>query len=122
MVTRDQRVLRRRLPRVSSPKGNAQSGRAPQTPSAPKWFVYISSRGTYRPMGMRTHATHESPHERSNSRTAGLWLALLTVGVQCAPVIKRDISKVPAGQVGFDDLCGLQPYFDRLALKIGTPP
>jgi hypothetical protein len=44
------------------------------------------------------------------------------LGTQCAPAIKRDLSNLPAGRVGFDDMCGLQTYFDRLAMKIGTPP
>lgn len=49
-------------------------------------------------------------------------LAVLMLETQCAPAIKRDLSSLPAGRVGFDDLCGLQTYFDRLAMKIGTPP
>lgn len=40
-------------------------------------------------------------------------LALTT----CAAGIKRDLSTVPVGQVGFDDLCGLQHYFDAIAAK-----
>ena len=31
--------------------------------------------------------------------------------------MKRDLSHIPAGQVGFDDLCDLQTYFDGLATK-----
>ncbi|MEP6653442.1 MAG: hypothetical protein ABJA82_08800 [Myxococcales bacterium] len=49
-------------------------------------------------------------------------VTLLMVAAQCAPAIKRDYSNIPAGRVGFDDMCGLQTYFDRLAMKIGTPP
>ncbi len=48
--------------------------------------------------------------------------ALVALSAQCAPTIKRDLSSLPAGRVGFDDMCGLQTYFDRLAMKIGTPP
>jgi hypothetical protein len=44
------------------------------------------------------------------------------VVAQCAPALKRDYSNVPAGRVGFEDMCGLQAYFDRLAMKIGAPP
>ena len=49
-------------------------------------------------------------------------LAVLLVAAQCAPAIKRDYSSIPAGRVGFDDMCGLQTYFDRLEMKVGTPP
>lgn len=49
-------------------------------------------------------------------------IALLLLTAQCAPAIKRDYSSIPAGRVGFDDMCGLQTYFDRLAMKIGNPP
>lgn len=49
-------------------------------------------------------------------------LGVLAVAAQCAPSIKRDYSNVPAGRVGFDDMCGLQTYFDRLEMKVGTPP
>lgn len=50
------------------------------------------------------------------------WLAVTLVGAACAPAIRRDLSQIPAGRVGFDDLCGVQTYFDRLAMKIGEPP
>jgi len=40
----------------------------------------------------------------------------------CGPGVKRDLSNVPVGQVGFDDLCGLQNYYDTLAIKEATPP
>lgn len=49
-------------------------------------------------------------------------VTLLMVTAQCAPAIKRDYANIPAGRVGFDDMCGLQTYFDRLAMKIDTPP
>lgn len=39
-----------------------------------------------------------------------------------APTVKRDLSKVPAGQVGFDDLCGLQTYFDDIESRRESPP
>ena len=38
------------------------------------------------------------------------------------PSVQRDLSKMPPGQVGFDDLCGLQSYFDAIAIKTTTPP
>jgi hypothetical protein len=49
-----------------------------------------------------------------------LAVGLLIAG--CAPGVKRDLSKLPAGQVGFDDVCGLQTYFDKLTTKEGTAP
>jgi hypothetical protein len=42
--------------------------------------------------------------------------------VTCGPALKRDLSKIPVGQVGFDDLCGMQDYFDTLELKKAAPP
>jgi len=36
--------------------------------------------------------------------------------------IKRDLSKTPAGQVGFDDMCDLQGYFDSLEMRTSPPP
>jgi hypothetical protein len=47
---------------------------------------------------------------------------LLTVGVGCGIAIRRDLSTVPPGQVGFDDMCGLQEYFDALEIKTSSPP
>jgi hypothetical protein len=40
----------------------------------------------------------------------------------CSPVIKRDYSTIPTGQVGFDDMCGLQDYFDGLEAKVSKEP
>jgi hypothetical protein len=39
-----------------------------------------------------------------------------------APAVKRDLSAIPVGQVGFDDMCGLQEYFDEMSLKMVPPP
>jgi hypothetical protein len=53
------------------------------------------------------------------------WLALLGLGpwsAACAPTIKRDLSKIPAGQVGFDDMCGLQSYFDDIEARKEPAP
>jgi len=47
---------------------------------------------------------------------------LLTAGVGCGIAIRRDLSNVPPGQVGFDDMCGLQEYFDALEIKTSPPP
>jgi hypothetical protein len=42
--------------------------------------------------------------------------------VACGIAIKRDLSTIPQGQVGFDDMCGLQEYFDALEAKVSTEP
>jgi hypothetical protein len=51
---------------------------------------------------------------------------LLAVGaataVGCGIAIRRDLSTVPAGRVGFDDMCGLQEYFDALEIHTSPPP
>jgi hypothetical protein len=56
-------------------------------------------------------------------RFEGLWVGLIIVTtVACSIAIRRDLSAVPAGQVGFDDMCGLQEYFDALEIKTSPPP
>ncbi|HXN31242.1 MAG TPA: hypothetical protein VN894_05245, partial [Polyangiaceae bacterium] len=50
----------------------------------------------------------------------GCGVAVLAVG--CGIAIRRDLSAVPPGQVGFDDMCGLQAYFDALAIKTSPAP
>ncbi len=47
---------------------------------------------------------------------------LLLVGVGCGIAVQRDLSAIPPGQVGFDDMCGLQEYFDALEIKSSPPP
>lgn len=49
-------------------------------------------------------------------------VALLALACGCGPGIERDLSGIPAGQVGFDDMCGVQGYFDTIAVKKGDPP
>jgi hypothetical protein len=57
----------------------------------------------------------------AHARSTGLLVVgLVSLSVACSIAVRRDLSKVPAGQVGFDDMCGLQEYFD--ALEIGTSP
>jgi len=46
----------------------------------------------------------------------------LAMGIGCGIAIRRDLSTVPPGQVGFDDMCGLQEYFDALEIKSSPPP
>lgn len=55
----------------------------------------------------------------------GTLIALVAIcfpSVTCGPTLKRDLSATPVGQVGFDDLCGLQGYFDTLEQKKAIPP
>jgi hypothetical protein len=47
---------------------------------------------------------------------------LLLIGVGCGIAVQRDLSAIPPGQVGFDDMCGLQEYFDALEIKTSPPP
>ena len=49
-------------------------------------------------------------------------LGLVVLPVACGIAIRRDLSALPAGQVGFDDMCGLQAYFDALQLGTSPPP
>jgi hypothetical protein len=56
-------------------------------------------------------------------RQVGWLIVGVTVAsVACSIAIRRDLSTVPPGQVGFDDMCGLQEYFDALEIKTVAPP
>ncbi|HVZ87577.1 MAG TPA: hypothetical protein VHG72_11450, partial [Polyangia bacterium] len=50
----------------------------------------------------------------------GAGLVMLAVG--CGIAVQRDLSTIPPGQVGFDDMCGLQGYFDALEINTSPPP
>ena len=52
--------------------------------------------------------------------TAGA--AALALSVACGIAIQRDLSAIPAGQVSYEDACGLQQYFDTLDAKRVSPP
>jgi len=58
---------------------------------------------------------------RSGVLRVGLIVVLATAACT-AIIVRRDLSAVPAGQVGFDDMCGLQEYFDALEIKTSPPP
>jgi hypothetical protein len=49
-------------------------------------------------------------------------VALLVLAAGCGILVRRDLSGVPAGQIGFDDMCGLQEYFDTLEIHVSPPP
>ncbi len=56
-------------------------------------------------------------------RPAFLLVSLSAVGaLACGIVVQRDLSAIPPGQIGFDDMCGLQDYFDSLEAKVSKPP
>jgi hypothetical protein len=54
--------------------------------------------------------------------TGMLVVGLVVLSAACSIAIRRDLSSVPAGQVGFDDMCGLQEYFDALEIGTSRPP
>ncbi len=58
----------------------------------------------------------------ASKRLLVLGCGLALVGVGCGIAISRDLSAVPPGQVGFDDMCGLQAYFDALEIKTSPAP
>ena len=47
---------------------------------------------------------------------------VVLAAVGCGIAIRRDLSAVPPGQVGFDDMCGLQAYFDAIEIKTSPAP
>lgn len=56
--------------------------------------------------------------------TAGMvgMMAVAIGAAGCAIAIERDLTTTPPSQVVFDDLCGLQDYYDTLTLKKAAPP
>ncbi|HEY4183958.1 MAG TPA: hypothetical protein VGP07_02775 [Polyangia bacterium] len=49
-------------------------------------------------------------------------VAVFVLMTGCGTAVKRDLSGIPAGQVGFDDLCGVQDYYDEIAVdKVAAP-
>jgi hypothetical protein len=57
------------------------------------------------------------------TRPLFLLLTASAVGaVACGIAIQRDLSAIPPGQIGFDDMCSLQDYFDSLEAKVAKPP
>src|SRR5262245_19911787 len=59
----------------------------------------------------------------ARARSVGaILVGAATLSIACSIAVRRDLSAVPAGQVGFDDMCGLQEYFDALAIRSSPPP
>jgi len=63
-----------------------------------------------------------SPRSRLGRLLGTVCLAAVGLAAACGIGIRRDLSTIPPGQVGFDDMCGLQDYFDTLEAKLATPP
>jgi len=49
-------------------------------------------------------------------------VAGLALGAACGIGLRRDLATIPPGRVGFDDMCGLQDYFDTIEAKLAEPP
>jgi hypothetical protein len=71
----------------------------------------------------RVYAAGPPMHMTKPTRVLFLVAVVSALGaVACGIAIKRDLSAIPTGQVGFDDLCGLQDYFDSLEAKVAKEP
>jgi hypothetical protein len=62
------------------------------------------------------------PRARLSRLLVTVCLAAIGLAAACGIGIRRDLATIPPGQVGFDDMCGLQDYFDTLEAKLATPP
>jgi hypothetical protein len=70
-----------------------------------------------------THPRHPLRRRLVLRRLAvGLALGGGALAIACGIGVQRDYSAIPVGQVGFDDLCGLQDYFDTIEAKLATAP
>src|SRR4051812_24533046 len=59
----------------------------------------------------------------ARARSVGLFLVgAVSISIACSVAIRRDLSAIPPGQVGFDDMCGLQEYFDAIEIRTSPPP
>src|ERR1017187_2169622 len=56
------------------------------------------------------------------NRSFVLVCGVVVLAVGCGIAIRRDLSAVPAGQVGFGHTWGLQGYFDAIEIKTSAPP
>src|SRR4051812_17241546 len=88
----------------------------------------VSSDGVVRAMSKaKVEAEGKAKEETTTSRVwlrRGALAAGLVVGLGfgCGIAIKRDLTAIPVGQIGFEDACGLQQYFDTLDAKRVAPP
>ena len=59
----------------------------------------------------------------ARARSVGfLLVGVVSMSIACSVAIRRDLSAIPPGQVGFDDMCGLQEYFDALEIRTSPAP
>jgi hypothetical protein len=65
-------------------------------------------------------AMRSIPSSRFTLRTVAL--GVFVAAAACSIGIRRDYSHIPPGQVGFEDLCGLQDYFDTLEARQAEEP
>src|SRR4029077_4254142 len=61
------------------------------------------------------------PH-RLRSLLFTVCLGGTALAAACGIGLRRDYATIPPGQVGFDDLCGLQDYFDTIEAKLAAAP
>jgi hypothetical protein len=54
--------------------------------------------------------------------TWGCALLVALGAIACSIAIRRDLSAIPPGQIGFDDMCSLQEYFDTIEARGATAP
>src|SRR5579871_6346711 len=75
--------------------------------------------------GTSTGGSILGPSMHLTKRTRRVFLAAVVssfVTVACGIAVKRDLSAIPVGQVGYDDMCGLQDYFDSIEAGIAQDP
>ena len=82
----------------------------------------LSDKKTANPAGDAVVGNPCAPRPRSRALVATVGLGAVAAAVACGIGIGRDYSKIPVGQVGFDDMCGLQDYFDTIEASIAKPP
>jgi hypothetical protein len=75
-----------------------------------------------RAMGISNRGERMAGVKRRWQSVISVALLGLAAAGGCGTAVKKDFSGIPAGQVGFDDMCGVQGYFDAIEVKQGTPP
>src|SRR4051812_10706953 len=66
-------------------------------------------------------ARHPLSHPLCSTVAAAVLVAG-AVTIACSIGVRREYSGVPPGQIGFDDLCGLQDYFDTIEAGSAAAP
>jgi hypothetical protein len=98
------------------------------------WPIQTATESAYLPHrrdlwqgASRTMSASRSRHPPRHRLASRAVLAVLALGcaaaaVACGIGIRRDYTTIPVGQVGFDDMCGLQDYFDTIEARMAEPP